>query len=103
MAPCPKLKLAYAVGSLRLLKTKTPPRATLRPRRRLDVWCAIECAGGELGAMPTPVPCLVSLKVAGQLKDATGARLCHIQVARCIEGWVPGRVQAIHQDDPGAV
>ncbi len=69
--------------------------------------------------MPIPVPSLhpawrnvavsiltdyqALLKIAGQFEDATGSRLCHIQVARRIEGWVPGRVQAIHQDDPGAV
>ncbi len=55
MAPCPKLKLAYAVGSLRLLKIKKPPQAVLRLRGRLNVWCAVDCAEGGLGAMLTPV------------------------------------------------
>jgi len=36
------------------LKGITPSRVKLRPRRRLNVWCAVDCAGGELGAMPTP-------------------------------------------------
>ncbi len=27
----------------------------LRPRRRLNAWCAVDCAGGGLDAMPTPV------------------------------------------------
>ncbi len=26
----------------------------LRPEGRLNVWCAVESAGGGLGAMPTP-------------------------------------------------
>jgi len=26
----------------------------LRPRGRLNAWCAVDCSGGELGAMPTP-------------------------------------------------
>ncbi len=34
---------------------KTPSRAVLRPRRRLSIWCAVDCARGGLGvALPIP-------------------------------------------------
>ncbi len=72
MAPCPKLKLAYAVGSLRLLKIKTPPQAVLRPRRRRNRWCAVDCARGGLGAVVTPVSFYSSLgKLAAPHSSAT--------------------------------
>ena len=36
------------------LQTKTPSRVVLRPRRRLGVWCAVDCAKGGPGAMTSP-------------------------------------------------
>ncbi len=37
-------------------KNKTPFRAVLRPRRRLNWWCAVDCACGGPGSVLTPVP-----------------------------------------------
>ena len=45
---------SFLSASLSLIKNKTPSRGALRPRGRLNVWCASNCAGGGLGAMPTP-------------------------------------------------
>jgi len=36
------------------LKRKTPYRDVLFPRRYLDFWCAVDCAGGGPGAMTSP-------------------------------------------------
>jgi hypothetical protein len=57
----------YSVGALlfqvlceaRLLKSQTPSRAVLRPRRRLNGWCAADCASGDVGAMVTPASLLL--------------------------------------------
>ena len=38
-----------------LIKIKRPPRAKLRPRRHLDVWCAFDCTCGGPGDMIIPV------------------------------------------------
>jgi len=38
------------------VRKANPRRPMLRPRRRLDVWCAAECAGGGLWGIATPVP-----------------------------------------------
>ncbi len=43
-------------------KKKKPSRAMLRPRRRLNVWCAVDCAGGGLWAIATPVSSVPLLK-----------------------------------------
>ena len=43
-----------------LLKSKSPPRGVLRPRRRLNAWCAVDCAAGGLRAIHTPLPLLTS-------------------------------------------
>ncbi len=82
MAPCPKLKLAYAVGSLRLLKIKTPSRAKLRPRRRLSFCCAVDCAGGELWNIPTPVPCL---RLLVELEYPSRGKGCQLLLPRCYQ------------------
>ncbi len=44
----------------RTAKSKTPSRAMLRPRRRLNVWYAINCAKGGLAAIAIPVPSYIS-------------------------------------------
>ncbi len=57
----------YSVGALlfqvlceaRLLKSQTPSRAVLRPRRRLNGRCAVDCASGGRGAIVTPVSLLL--------------------------------------------
>ncbi len=36
------------------LKSTTHSQVVLHPRRRLNVWRAVDCAGGGPGAMPTP-------------------------------------------------
>ncbi len=43
------------------LKTTTPSRAVLCPRRRRNRWCALDCAGSGLGSIPTPVPSVLPL------------------------------------------
>jgi len=47
---------------IRETENKTPSRTVFHPRRRLNVWCAVDCAGGGLGAMPTLVPSVLLLR-----------------------------------------
>ena len=67
-------------------KKKTPSRAVLCPRRRLNVRCAVECAGSVLWTMPTPVP---SLNLLRRLEYRRGQSRC--QEPGVIPLLVPGR------------
>ena len=50
----PDADLSNVETSKAVLKIKTPSRTVLRPRRRLNVWCAVDCACGGPGAVFTP-------------------------------------------------